>query len=329
MSSEINLNPPEESLGARHLTALIGLWLEALDVTEITRTTYRDKIRHFVDWWEATGPTVNDELTQSLLIAFEVSLRGIITQRFNQPLSYQSRHAIIRAVRMMFKWASATKRTMRNFGEWVPWPNGGTPLRRSATLTHLADLMFAAGESRQPLRDQALLAFFIGTGCRRGEVASMTVENLQMLADGSGTAIVDGKHTKANEVGVRAVGFDAAAGRYLIRYMDEMVIVSGPLWIGDEGAPLQAAGIYQMVKRAIKRAGLGEHIRGCHDLRRAFATILGLMYPNSPAWADMIRRQLGHKHYSMTAHYTLLDVDDLRDNLTSPLTLIDRGQQPI
>ena len=87
-----------------------------------------------------------------------------------------------------------------------------------------------------------------------------------------------------------------------------------------EGAPLNSAGIYQMIKRVVKRAGLEEHVRGCHDLRRAFATLLGKMYPSAPGWADIIRRQLGHAHYSMTAnHYTLLDADDIRRQLVSPL----------
>lgn len=316
---EINLDPDEDYLNARKLTVLIDRWLAQLDVAPVTLVTYRGKIKHFVSWWQREGPKLEWRLTKTALKAFEVYLRGVITKRFNTPMSYNNRHAIIRALRMMFKWASTNGHTSKNYGEWVPWPQGGPPVRRSATTEHLVFLMLAAMESRQPLRDQALLAFFIGTGCRLGEVAGLNVADIQILADGSGRAMVIGKSTDANDSGERAIAFDAVTGRYLVRYMDALVIDHGPLWINDNGDKLGARGIYQMVKRVVKRAGLEEYIKGCHDFRRAFATILGLMHPDSPAWADMIRRQLGHKHYSMTAHYTLLDVDDIRDMITSPL----------
>lgn len=325
---KINLDPTEEYLDARYLTALVGRWFDSLDVTVITLHGYRSKVGYFTEWWDTLGPSVEWRLTRQLLRDFEIHLRSIISKRFKGPLAYATRHATIREVRMMFKWASETERTIKNYGEWLPWPAGGPPLRRSATLAHLGNLMLAAGESRMAGRDQALLAFFIGTGCRRGEAASMRVEGLELQADGSGTAMVDGKHTSANETGQRAVGFDAAVGKYLVQYMDESVVVSGPLWINDDGSPMNGDGIYQVVRRTAKRAGLEEHIHGCHDLRRAFATILSLMYPNSPAWSDMIRRQLGHKNYSITAnHYTLLDVDDIRDNLVTPITLINNARK--
>lgn len=68
-----------------------------------------------------------------------------------------------------------------------------------------------------------------------------------------------------------------------------------------------------------KRTGLSNQLQACHDLRRAFAKIVGKMHPGNPMWAGMIRRQLGHKHYAMTAHDTLLDADDIRDWIVSPL----------
>jgi len=317
--NEINLDPDEDFLNARQLPALIDRWLESLDVAPVTLITYRDKIKHFSDWWQREGPKLEWRLTKSALKTFEIHSRGVVTKRFKTPMSYNNRHAIMRVLRMMFRWSAATGHTSKNYSEWVPWPHGGPPVRRSATVEHLASLMLAAMASRQPLRDQAIIAFFIGTGCRLGEVAGLDVADIQILADGSGRAMVTGKRTDANQSGERAIAFDAVTGRYLVRYMDALVIEYGPLWINDDGDKFGFRGIYQMVTRTVKRAGLEEYIRGCHDFRRAFATILGLMHPDSPAWADMIRRQLGHKHYAMTAHYTLLDVDDIRDMITSPL----------
>lgn len=318
--SEINLNPVEDYLKAQHLNALVEQWVLLLDVLPDTRASYRNKIAHFTRWWDNVGPAHDWRLTKTLLREFEIHLRGALTKRFGRPMAYSHRHAIVWTVRMMFKWAAATERTVKNYSEWVPWPTGDTPPRKSATPGQLARLMLAAAESPQPLRDQTLLAFFIGTGCRRGEATALNVEDLTILADGSGTAQVTGKRTPANETGRHAVAFDASTGKWLIRYMDEMVITSGPLWLGQWGEPMSVQGVYLVVKRAVARAGLTGIIRGCHDLRRAFATILGRMHPDSPGWADMIRRQLGHKHYSMTAHYTLIEVDDIRDMIVTPLS---------
>ena len=75
-----------------------------------------------------------------------------------------------------------------------------------------------------------------------------------------------------------------------------------------------------------KRTGLADQIQACHDLRRAFSKIVRKMHPDSPMWADVIRRQLGHQHYAMTAHDTLLDADDIRDWIVSPLDRSTGGE---
>lgn len=325
---QIVLDPEEDYLDARNLFQLIDRWYVALDVEPITLTGYKDKMIYFVGWWSDVGPKHDWRLTKSLLEAFERHLRSVNSGRYKEPLSHNTRHAIIRAVRMMFRWAWTSNRTVKNFGDWLPWPEGSAPTRKAVTAEQLAKLMATALSSRYPIRDQAILAFFIGTGCRLQEVAGLAVEDVQLLADGAGTALVTGKRTKANPSGERAVAFDAATGKYLLRYLDQMQLVDGPLWRNERNTQFIAPGIYQMVQRTVKRAGLSGRIRGCHDLRRAFATILGLMHQDSPAWADMIRRQLGHKHYAMTAHYTLMDVDDIRDRITSPLALHEaKGQK--
>lgn len=319
--STIELDPVEDHLEARHLSALAQRWLASKRVAPVTLVTYHNKIGWFLAWWDLVGPDLDWRLTQSALGDFELYLRGALSKLSRKPLSYGNRHAIIRTVRMMFKWAAKTNRTVRNYGEWVPWPSGHTPPRKSATVEHLAQLMLTASTSPTPVRDQAMIAFFIGTGCRLCEVASLSVEDLKMFTDDSGIARVCGKRTKANPSGERSIAFDAATGRYLLHYMAAMGVTAGRLWVSRKRGRLCRMAVYGVVRRTVAKAGLGGHIRGCHDLRRAFATILGLLHPESPGWADLIRRQLGHKHYRQTAAYTLVEVDDIRKRLITPLSL--------
>jgi integrase len=317
---KINLDPFEEYLEAEQLDALIELWLAALDVNAITHQTYADRIRWFRQWWAVVGPAKDWQLTESAMQSYEVYLRTRIT-RFGRPMTYLTRYMTIRVVRQMFIWASIKGKIDKNYGLWLPFPAGDPSRRKAPKPEHLARLMLAAAESPQALRDQAIIAFLIGTGCRRSEVAGLRVEDLTILADGSGTATVTGKRTSANPTGVRDVGFSASTGKWLVRYLDETGITAGSLWPIGFWGHLGPQGVYQMVKRAIARAGLNEYIQGPHDLRRSFATILGKLHRDAPAWADLIRRQMGHKHYAQTTDYISDDAEDIRDQIVNPLDL--------
>lgn len=321
---DITLDPVEDFLDARPLGALIDRWLSVAKGDKTTLAGYKQSVEPFKDWWNYQGPKQHWRLTKSDLDNFEVYLRELESKRTGATLAWNTRNDVLRRLRQMFKWAYTTERTAKNYAEWVPAAYGSAPERLPATPEQLARLMAAALNSPTPLRDQAILAFFIGTGVRLGELVGLTIEELTICADGSGTAFVTGKRTKANKLGRRAVAFDNITGRYLTRYLDAELITSGPLWLTDRGNQLLRGGVYRMTKRMIERAGLTKHIQGCHDLRRNFSTLVGLMHPENPMWADMIRRQLGHKRYSQTAAYTLLQADDIREHIASPLALTEK-----
>ena len=231
------------------------------------------------------------------------------------------RDDVLRRLRQMFHWAAANGYTEdRNYARWVPQASGEPPKRTAATIAQLPRLFEAAGQSISPGRDRAILALLIGTGVRRGEVVSLRVERINFYADGTGVATVYGKRTKANKTGEHGIAFDAATGGYVRAYIDERQVSVGPLFVGTKGA-LTTQGIFRAVKRAVRRAGLTEVIQACHDLRRAFATHMSREY-RGEGYGDLLRRQMGHATYKMTTEYTLLDVDDIRDALVSPLSKI-------
>lgn len=169
-----------------------------------------------------------------------------------------------------------------------------------------------------------MIAVLIGTGIRRAECASMHIEHIRFDDDGGGVAKVLGKRTRANRTGERDIVFDTTTGAYLRAHLRELQaqgVTSGPLFRTEQGHALTPQGVYKAVKRSVEAAGLGTQIRGCHDLRRAFATHY-LRLHKGPEGGDRLRRQLGHANYSMTTLYTLLDVSDLRDGFESPLAAL-------
>lgn len=325
------MHADDPALDAERLDDLISLWLEtiAADVAPPTLAGYRQKIEHFRQWWREAGPACGWKLTRRKLAEFGRSLAATPSSRPpHRPPSYGQQADVIRRLRQMFRWAKAAGYTDIDHGDWLPKPAGEPTKRKAPTLTDLAALMEAAGKSLKPTRNRALIALLIGTGVRRGEAASVQIEEIQIAADGSGVATVTGKRTRANQDGRRAVAFDATTGAYLIALLDADRRTAGPMFVTDTGERMGYQAIHRVIKRTIRRAGLGDRIAGCHDLRRAFATHLARYARADPTLsADLIRRQMGHTSYTMTAHYSLLDVDDLRDSIVSPLRMIEeRGR---
>jgi len=148
--------------------------------------------------------------------------------------------------------------------------------------------------------------------------ASLWVDHIQIYADNTGVALVTGKRTQANKSGVREVAFDGATGGFLRAYLDVYGLESGPLFRATSGEGLTPQGVYKAVKRAVVAADLNNQIVACHDLRRAFATHFARKY-RGEVYADMLRRQLGHASFRTTSEYLLLEADDMRSDIKSPV----------
>lgn len=324
----INLRPQAPALDAQELDALIELWLADCRsrLSAGTADGYAYKIAYFRAWWAEAGAGKEWRLRECDLVEFERALREMRSRR-GEPLSYHTRDDVLRRLSAMFRWAYREGYTeTADYSAWVPEAEGQPPVRKAPGLPELAALFEAAGRSAHAARDRAILAMLIGTGVRRAECASLCVEDLQFHADGSGVARVRGKRTRANRSGERFVAFDAVTGKQLAAYLDATGLRRGPLWLGQKG-PLRKESVYRVVKRCICEAGLEDALRGPHDLRRAFATLLVRAARDQLIDGDLIRRQMGHASYRMTSHYSLLDVEDIRDTLRSPMAmLVERGE---
>lgn len=319
---KINLQPAEEILDGRQLNDLIGLWLEhhaaRPDVTAHTLEGYTNRIAFFVRWWAAAGPRCKWELTRKKMHAFGKWLETAETQ-YGRQLEYNSQQDILKRLRQCFKWAYDHEYLTRDITPWVPMAVGSAPLRQRATLDELAALMAAAGRSGHPIRDQALVAVYVGTGLRKMEAAGLDIEDIHMDADHAGTALVrKAKRVKGRDVQARMIAFDRWTGSYLAALLDTYPEQKGPLFRTRAGQRLTAMAAYRVVKIAIERAGLAGKIEGPHDLRRNFATWFSKTH-RGEMYGRLLSKQLGHSAFAMTDHYILHDADDLKEAITSPL----------
>lgn len=307
----INLKPTLPELDARELLTLVEMYLD-----DKRRVTVQDswkgyawKLRHFVDWWEATGPTVDWVLTPDLLVAFGEHLNGVVSGRTGQRLGFHTRNDVLRRTAGFFTWAYKRGYTAQNWAAWIPKTEGRKPIKTALDLDDLARIYRSMTRTRTGTRDAALFAVLAGTGMRRGECAGLRIEDVDFEDDGSGIITV----RQAKGRSERQVAFDQVAGRILSLYLDTLVDRSGPLWPGDaEGGRLHRHQIYRLTKRAAGRAHVDDFV-GLHDIRRAFATFWVRKLPGV-GYGQLLARQMGHTTLpGLTfSTYSLQGIDDVR-----------------
>lgn len=329
---QITLQPVDTVLDGARLPDLVDLWLAGLadeGVAPVTVDGYANKLLHFTTWWRSAGPGLGWELRKRDLQLFGRWLETVTTAA-GAPLAFNTRRDVLRRLQQMLRWAFRTGRLPLDLSLWVPKAAGGTPKRAAPALEDLERLLDAGNQAMHPVKDRAVLGLLIGTGMRRAEVSAMNVGDITFnAATGTAIARVRGKRTTANQTGERTIALDAPTvallRAYLVRYR---LPDDGPLFVWQDGATAKRMGpnaIYRITKRAIRRAGLEDRIRGPHDLRRAFATLMVryIAEHDTDLAVDVIRRQLGHQSLAMTSFYTKLEPADLAGVMRSPLAIME------
>lgn len=225
--------------------------LTARNLSESTLRIYTTAVRQLVDHLAATGgPGGPAGLTRAHLEDFIASMTA-------------TRSAAT---------ASVTYRALQQFARWLveegecarsPMELMRPPIVPEQPVPVLADDQLRAllrgtdGTDLVSRRDAAILRLFIDTGGRRGEIAGLRVEDVDLDQD---VAHVLGKGRRG-----RALPFGTttalALGRYLRVRARDRHAGRPELWLAEKGrGPLTAAGVQQMVERR----GLAAGIPGLH-----------------------------------------------------------------
>lgn len=220
------------------------LMLRAGGRSEETIKTYHKAIKRFRSWLLENGHDPNDiSLDRSHIEGYLAYLRDLglgqatIAQHF-------------RSLQQFTKFA-AEENDEPNPTHGLKTPQ--VSLRPPDVLTNdqLRRLLsVCAGRTLPDRRDTALLSLFADTGLRRGEVASIQVQDLH---------IAERIVTVTGKTGTRTVAFGNTTALALTRYARERNkhpdAALPNLWLGRKGA-LTVFGIEQIVKRRAAQAGL-------------------------------------------------------------------------
>ena len=163
-----------------------------------------------------------------------------------------------------------------------------------------------AGTDPAALRDRALLELMYACGLRASEAITLEVGDLDLEA---GVLRTRGKGSKERLV---PIGREAvrAVRQYLSRGRPRLAGARAErrLFVNQRGAGLTRQGLYKIVQRHARAAGLAEKMSP-HTLRHTFATHL------LAGGCDLrsLQEMLGHADIATTQIYTHLSAERLRD----------------
>ncbi len=167
-----------------------------------------------------------------------------------------------------------------------------------------ADLLLIVAEAEQRAkagrpRDLALVLFAADTGCRRGEIKSLRIsnlnlDNLEALVRGKNMGEEDEREVEFGEVSAQALR-DWLTVRPKVDH--DYVFVSLSTTPKQYGGPLGVNGIYAVFKRLAKASGV-KGLYNPHSIRH----LVGQHFTDNTN-LELARQKLGHSDISVTADF--------------------------
>jgi site-specific recombinase XerD len=230
------------------LAASFALSLRAANRSPRTERSYLEAVRLFAAFLRHKGmPTAPTSITREHVESWFADLLA----RW-RPATAANRY---RSLAQYFKWLVEEGELRESpMARMKPprVPEEPPPVLTEAQLAAL--LATCRGDDIEARRDVAILRLFIDTGARLNEVASLTLDDVDLSA---GVVRVIGKGSRPRLVPIGAKTA-RALDRYLRMRLRHPAAGLDALWLGHKGA-LTDSGVFQMVQRRGQQAGLALH----------------------------------------------------------------------
>ena len=215
----------------------------------------------------------------------------------------------VAAMKSFFSFLLRTGSIEDNPAEELDSPKVKKQLPQTLTPEEV-DLLLAqpakAGDTPKALRDTAILEMLYATGMRVSEIASVSLDDLDLQA---GTVRCLGKGSKE-----RMMPLYAEATKAVLVYLDRgrsrllgANKAERTVFLNPRGEGLTRQGLWLIIKGYAKQLGLEDRVTP-HTLRHSFATHM----LNGGAGLREVQRLLGHANISTTQVYTHVSQDRLR-----------------
>ncbi len=269
---------------------------------ENSREAYLRDARLLLDFLAEEGVSPAD-VTVGHLHSFMVSMMELY-------LSPRSLRRIVSGIRALFKYLVVEGYVRHNPALLIEPPQIGLHLPQVLSVDEI-DAMIAAidPDSREALRDRALIETLYGCGLRVSEVINLEISKLNL---DQGYLTVVGKGSKERIVPLGEITADVLRlwlderSRGKIRPGEENYVFLAP----RTGARITRMRVFDIVKRLAAAAGIRRDVSP-HTLRHSFASHLLEGGANLRA----IQQMLGHESISTTQIYIHIDRTRLREEI--------------
>ena len=281
------------------VTQFIDYLLLERGLSENTRKAYAGDLASFWGFLQDQGVRSFNDVSR------KHALEYLMAQK-KRGLNVNSISRRLVAIKMFFKYLLQEGLLDHNVVDAMDSPKVWKVLPTVLSTREVEGLLDAPiGEDRASLRDKAMLELMYATGLRATELATLKLDDLHF---DSGYLRCQGKGSK-----VRIVPFGSKARASLTRYLGEARGLLAKIGTGREvfltyrGKPFSRKGIWKMIKRYAKRAGIRKEVSP-HTLRHSFAS--HLLANGAPL--RVIQEMLGHADIGTTQIYTHVDQGRLR-----------------
>lgn len=269
---------------------LDALWLER-GLSDHTLAAYRSDLTQLSVHLEKSAST--------LLSANMLQLQQLIKDRHLAGVSSRSVARAVSAWRRFFRYAIREEMIEEDPTALLEAPKQGRHLPDSLSEEDVEALLLAPDlESKEGVRDRAMLEILYASGLRVSELISLKIDQVNFNL---GVIKTIGKGNKE-----RLVPMGDEAQEWLNTYMQNARAelmqgkgVSDALFVTRRGGGMTRQTFWYAIKKYAQRAGIKKHVSP-HTLRHAFATHM----LNHGADLRVVQMLLGHANVSTTQIYT-------------------------
>ncbi len=265
-------------------------------------------INYFMQWCEERGLTQPCEITKQIVERYQRYLYHYRKEN-GEPLSFQSQHGRLGALRAFFKYLSKQNYTLYNPAADIELPKLEKRLPKHIltieemnTILNVPDINNSTG-----LRDRAILEVFYSTGIRRMELINLRLYDLDRERGTLMVRLGKGKKDRMVPIGQRAIDW---CDKYLMEVRPALYTGADEetLFLTHLGESFTPARMSQLVRNVINKSNVGKK-GSCHLFRHTMATV---MLENG---ADIryIQEMLGHARVDTTQIYTQVSIRRLKE----------------
>jgi len=282
-------------------------WLAELEQrgkSAATIATYRQGLSHFVRWSEQSYGKPFDPAE---IISRDIEDWKAFQQTIEKaaPTTFNSRRT---ALSRYFQWAVRRGMARKNPVETVPSIRLEPSRPKALDRKYVRRLLRHVHKTGQ-LRDIAMVELLLGAGLRVSELLALQTGDVSFNQHRGQVVVRRGKGAVH-----RTVPLTGKVRRALKAYLEEeltrLAFVADhpelddrtPLWIGERGPLKDRSGIFYLLKRLARNAGLDPDLISPHVLRHTLATRYLEAHPEALREVAAI---LGHSNLATTMRYTV------------------------